>query len=77
MVVLLSVHPSRQKDLCSEHKVEVSPRVIVREGLDPFGNTWTRFVAPHGRFQIRNDFQIEDSGLPDEAAPARSAMGRQ
>jgi transglutaminase-like putative cysteine protease len=70
MVVLLSVHPSRQKDLRSEHKVEVSPRVIVRDGLDPFGNTWTRFVAPRGRIEIRNDFLIEDSGLPDEAAPA-------
>ena len=42
MVVLLSVHPSRQKNLLSEHKLEVSPRVITRHGLDPFGNTWTR-----------------------------------
>ena len=69
MVVLLSVHPSRQKDLRSEHKIELSPRIIAREGLDPFGNAWTRFVAPPGRIEIRNDFLIEDSGLPDEAAP--------
>jgi transglutaminase-like putative cysteine protease len=26
-------------------------------------------VAPAGRVEIRNDFLIEDSGLPDEAAP--------
>lgn len=69
MVVLLSVHPSRQKDLRSEHKIEVSPRVITRDGLDPFGNTWTRFMAHPGRIEIRNDFLIEDSGLPDERAP--------
>jgi transglutaminase-like putative cysteine protease len=70
MVVLLSVHPSRQKDLRSEHKIEMSTRVITRDGLDPFGNIWTRFVAPPGRVEIRNDFLIEDGGLPDEAAPA-------
>jgi hypothetical protein len=69
MLVLLSVHPSRQKDLLSEHKLEVLPRVIARTGLDPFGNTWTRFVAPAGRVEIRNDFLIEDSGQPDETAP--------
>lgn len=69
MVVLLSVHPSRQKDLLSKHELEVSPRVIARNGVDPFGNTWTRFVAPPGRVEIRNDFLIEDSGLPDERAP--------
>ena len=69
MVVLLSVHSSRQKDLLSEHKIELSPRVIARDGLDPFGNIWTRFVAPPGRIEIHNDFLIEDSGLPDEVAP--------
>jgi hypothetical protein len=74
MVVLLSVHPSRQKDLRSEHKMDLTPWVVAREGLDPFGNTWTRFVAPPGRIEIRNDFLIndfliEDSGLPDETAP--------
>ena len=69
MVVLLSVHPSRQKHLRGGHKIEVSPRVIVRAGLDPFGNTWTRFLAPACRVEIRNDFLIEDSGLPDERVP--------
>ena len=76
MVLLLSVHPSRQKDLLSEHKLEVSPRVIARNGLDPFGNIWTRFVAPAGRIEIRNNLPIEDSGLPYEGA-RRSPMGSQ
>jgi transglutaminase-like putative cysteine protease len=69
LVVLLSVHPSRQNDLRSEHKMEVSPRVLTRDGLDPFGNIWTRLVAPPGRIEIRNDFLIEDCGLPDPVAP--------
>lgn len=69
MVVLLSVHPSRQNDLLSEHRLELSPPIIERSGLDPFGNIWTRFVAPPGRVEIRNDLLIHDSGLPDETAP--------
>jgi transglutaminase-like putative cysteine protease len=69
MVLLLSVHPSRQNDLLSLHRIELSPSVPARDGVDLFGNVWTRFVAPAGRVEIRNDFLIEDSGLPDEVAP--------
>ncbi|MBR1156230.1 transglutaminase family protein [Bradyrhizobium sp. JYMT SZCCT0428] len=69
MVLLLSVHPSRHKDLLSEHKIELSPQLSSRDGIDPFGNVWTRFVAPPGRVGIRNDFLINDSGLPDDVAP--------
>ena len=69
MVMLLSVHPSRQSDLLTPHKIELSPSVPSRDGVDLFGNVWTRFVAPAGRIEIRNDFLIEDSGLPDEVFP--------
>jgi transglutaminase-like putative cysteine protease len=68
LVLLLSVHPSREKDLLSEHKIQFSPPVLARHGRDPFGNVWTRLVSPPGRFEIRNDFLIQDSGLPDEVA---------
>jgi transglutaminase-like putative cysteine protease len=34
-----------------------------------FGNTCTRIVAPAGLIEIRNEFLISDSGLPDEVAP--------
>jgi transglutaminase-like putative cysteine protease len=34
-----------------------------------FGNTCTRIVAPAGVIEIRNEFLISDSGLPDEVAP--------
>ena len=68
MVLLLSVHPSRQSDLLGSHKIELTPSVPARDGVDLFGNVWTRFVAPVGRLEIRNDFLIRDSGLPDEVA---------
>ena len=34
-----------------------------------FGNTATRIVAPAGLIEMRNEFLITDSGLPDEVAP--------
>lgn len=69
MVLMLSVHPSRHSDLVSEHTIHFSPRVAARDYLDIFGNTCTRLVAPPGLIEIRNEFVIEDSGLPDEVAP--------
>ena len=69
MVLLLSVHPSREKDLLTPQRIELTPGVAARQGLDPFGNVWTRLLAPAGRLEIRTDFLIHDSGLPDEVAP--------
>ena len=68
MVLLLSVHPEREQDLLSEHRIKLSPPVLARHGKDPFGNVWTRFKAPAGRLEISNDFIIQDCGLPDEVA---------
>ena len=70
MVLLLSIHPSRQNDLLSEHRITVSPPVVSRQGVDAFGNVWTRLIAPRGRLEISNHFLIRDSGLPDEVAPS-------
>ena len=69
MVLLLSVHPSRERDLLTPQRIELSPGVSATQGLDPFGNIWTRFLAPAGRLEIRTDFLIRDSGLPDEVVP--------
>ena len=69
MVLLLSVHPSREKDLVTPQRIELTAAVAARQGLDPFGNVWTRLLAPAGRLEIRTDFLINDSGLPDEVAP--------
>ena len=66
---LLSVHPSRENDLLTKHHIQFSPPVMARHGRDAFGNVWTRLVAPAGRLDVRNDFIIQDNGLPDEVAP--------
>ena len=66
MVLMLSVHPSRQNDLLTEHCIRLSNVIASHDYRDTFGNTCTRLVAPPGLLEIRNDFVIADSGLPDE-----------
>ncbi len=69
MVFLLSVHPSRERDLVTEQVLRTAPCVPARTCLDSFGNRMTRLVAPAGEIRLTSDFIIEDSGLPDEVAP--------
>jgi transglutaminase-like putative cysteine protease len=70
MVLMLTVHPSRQGDLLSDHALRFSPGVNSRDYLDNFGNICTRLVAPAGLLEVRNEFLVEDSGLPDEVVPS-------
>jgi len=69
MVLALSIEPARERDLLSDHVIRFTPGVSSRNYLDMFGNTCTRIVAPAGLIEIRNEFRIADSGLPDEVAP--------
>jgi len=69
MVFMLSIEPARIKDLKSEHRIRFSPDVPSSDYVDMFGNTCTRIVAPAGLIEIRNEFVIADSGLPDAVAP--------
>jgi len=66
MLLMLSVHPSRQQDLLTEHTILFSPNVEKRDFQDALGNVCTRLVAPPGLIEIRNEFLIADTGLPDE-----------
>ena len=66
MLLLLSVHPSRQQDLLTEHVIRFSPNVEARDFRDTFGNICTRLVSPPGILEVRNEFLISDTGLPDE-----------
>ena len=70
MALMLAVHPSRHADLLSDHSIRFSPGVNARDYLDDFGNVSTRLVAPPGLLEIRSEFVIEDSGLPDEVMPS-------
>ena len=69
VLLMLSVHPSRQQDLLTEHRIVFSPEIRSRDYLDAFGNVCTRLVAPAGVLEIRNRFVIADSGKPDDVAP--------
>jgi len=69
MLLMLSVHPERQQDLLTPHRLTFSPDVGSRDYLDVFGNISTRLVAPRGRLRIRNRFIIADSGKADQVAP--------
>ena len=64
-MVQLTVHPGRQADLLPERRVVLSEDVQSRDYHGLFGNVCTRLVAPTGLLEIRNEFVIEDSGLPD------------
>ncbi len=69
MSLLLSVHPSRQRDLRSPETITLDPPVPQRRTIDAFGNVCTRIVAPAGRITISADFLVADTGLPDISAP--------
>jgi transglutaminase-like putative cysteine protease len=68
-LLMLTVHPERQRDLLTTHRLAFSPEVVARDYSDAFGNSCTRLVAPAGLLRIRNRFLIRDSGKPDEVSP--------
>ena len=69
MVLMLSIERARLGDLRSEHRIRFSPDVGSQDYVDMFGNTCTRIVAPAGLIEIRNEFVIGDSGVPDAVVP--------
>jgi transglutaminase-like putative cysteine protease len=69
MILMLYVHPSRQKDLLAEEKIVIEPNVPLHDFTDLYGNRCTRIVAPAGNIRMTLETMIEDSGLPDAQAP--------
>jgi transglutaminase-like putative cysteine protease len=65
VVALLSVHPSRTKDLLEPDEIQISPGSAWGEYLDTFGNRCTRIVAPQGSLRLSSSTLIVDSGEPD------------
>jgi len=66
---MLTTHPTRDGDIIGEQTMQFSPDVKSRDFFDPFGNICTRLVAPPGLLEVRSEFIVKDSGLPDEACP--------
>jgi transglutaminase-like putative cysteine protease len=69
MILMLTVHPSRAKGLLTEQKLLTAPKIPLREYRDVFGNVCTRVMAPPGVVTFKADFEIYDSGKPDEVVP--------
>ena len=69
MLATLSVHPSRNKDLVTPHRITTDPELPMYDFVDAFGNVCTRLTAPAGGVTLSCDFTIEDSGLPDRQVP--------
>jgi transglutaminase-like putative cysteine protease len=70
MVLMLTTHPERDGDILSDQSMRFSPGVAARDYFDPFGNICTRLVAPPGLLEVRSEFVVEDTGLPDEVCPS-------
>jgi transglutaminase-like putative cysteine protease len=68
-ILALTVHPSRQHDLLTSHRMAFDPAIESTDYLDGFGNICTRILAPVGLLNIRTDFVIHDSGEPDIVVP--------
>ena len=69
LMAMLSVHPSRHRDLKTPHRLTTTPEVPIYDYLDAFGNTCTRLIVPEGGITLTCDFVVEDSGLPDRLSP--------
>jgi transglutaminase-like putative cysteine protease len=69
MILALSIHYSRASDIVIPDYLTTDPAVPIGGYRDGFGNWCTRLVAPSGRFRIKTDALIRDSGKPDEVHP--------
>jgi transglutaminase-like putative cysteine protease len=69
MLAMLSIHPSRNKDLKTPQRILAMPDVPIYDYVDAFGNICTRLSVPPGGVTLSADFVIEDSGTPDVRAP--------
>jgi len=65
MMLMLSIHPSRRKDLLTDHVLTFSREVNARNYTDGFGNECTRIVAPAGETFVSTSFDIYDTGEHD------------
>lgn len=69
MILALNIHHSRAADLVQPDILVTSPAVPITAYHDGFGNWCSRIVAPAGRFVLRTDALVRDSGQADTLAP--------
>jgi transglutaminase-like putative cysteine protease len=69
MILSLNIHHSRAADLVRPDILFTSPEVPITAYHDLFGNWCSRIVAPAGKFVMRADALVNDSGEPDPVVP--------
>ena len=69
MITVLGVHFSRASDVIVPDHLMTNPTVPITPYRDVFGNWCSRLVAPAGRFRLWANGVVNDTGLPDVAAP--------
>ena len=69
MIAMLSIHPSRYRDMRTPHRVVTSRPLPTYDYVDVYGNVCTRLTAPEGEVTLSCDFIVEDSGEPDRQSP--------
>jgi transglutaminase-like putative cysteine protease len=69
LMAMLSLHPSRNRDLRTPHRIVTHPEVPMYNYTDAFGNVCTRLTVPEGGLTLRCDFVIEDSFQKDPYSP--------
>jgi hypothetical protein len=74
MIATLNVHSSRVSDLERPDYLVTTPAVPIEGYRDSFGNWCNRFVAPAGRFSLRTDTVIRDSGQWDSVDQTAQQM---
>ena len=74
LMAMLSIHPSRHKDLRTAHRIEASVDVPMYDYVDAFGNVCSRITVPPGGLTLSCDFTVEDPGTHDLQAPGAEQL---
>ncbi|WP_099867221.1 transglutaminase-like domain-containing protein [Pararhizobium haloflavum] len=65
MTTYLSIHPDRRGDIIQETGLVANREVRFERYRDVHGNDCRRCLVPEGRFEMRYDALVEDTGLVD------------
>jgi hypothetical protein len=68
MILMLTVHPSRAKDVLTSQKLLTEPNLPLRDYRDAFGHVCTRVLVPAGTVRFSGTLDILDSGRADEVS---------
>jgi transglutaminase-like putative cysteine protease len=69
MILMLSIHPSRARDLITPDRMQIDPVMPANIYRDGFGNVCHLLQARAGSVTFSANFLIEDSGIEEDVAP--------